>query len=401
MTGYLTLSDYALQAIRVYRDEKGDRPVGLRRLHYWIVSKAERDRTVLRQRNINHKKVWNPEPYQNDKGWYDSLGSCYSNARLDGKIPTDWIIDEKNDDPIWMPDREDVSTDYTYQINTRTGDAPDISYTPMPEWCDLLNGIEIGYQVNGGRFIHQKYRIAVFCEKATNRASMHQVCGEHGADLFIFSGQASTTRAIDLALAAQAEDKPVCLLYINDADPGGMDMMTSAMDKISRIYPRDDHIYERVALTPDQIRKYNLPYAFSVDDKGYKKGIKERFEIEYEGLSPRELDALDESVLISELDKALSQYSNIDQDRKGREAAREQARYQAGMLDSQKDQVLGPYRPGYETIQERFNRICSEIEARTAPLREELTTIINEHERLLWNINQAIQNQGISPEAEA
>lgn len=396
MTEYLKLYDYAMKAIRVYRNEKNHRSVGVRRLHYWIVSIDESGRITLRMRTVNGKRVWNPEPYQNNKTWYDALIGVFTDARLKGDIPFDWIIDEKNPDPIWMPGRSEIEFNYTYSMGADLGSLPRIDYSPMPEWNKFIDNISIDASVTGGKFISQKYRIAVFIEKATNADAMEELCRYHGADLFIFSGQASTTRTIEYALAAKAENKPCCLLYINDADPGGMYMGDAVFNKIMAVYPREDHIWERVALTPDQIRKYDLPVSFDIESKKYENGTIERFNEEYEGLSPRELDALDEDIILDEVDKALSKYSNLDEDKQAIRAAKETAFYDLDYLRDNTFQSLERLHPDYENLRSEFNRLTDEIDSMIQPHKKRIVDIQHKQMEILMEIKSTIEGQGIS-----
>lgn len=48
------------------------------------------------------------------------------------------------------------------------------------------------------------------------------------------------------------------ILYLGDHDPSGKDMARDIKDRLA-LFCEDSFIFERIALNPDQIEKYNLP----------------------------------------------------------------------------------------------------------------------------------------------
>ena len=283
--------DFAVRMVKRYLSEKGAESVGVRRLHYYIVSLPESERM------IRGKKRGEIRPYFNSKNEYIHLSELLVEARTKGLIDPSWIIDEKNTPLIEMPQREEIFTGWGIE----TADIerlPELVTDEFPEWSEWLNRVCFYPTVYPSKFTHQSHRIVVAIEKATSKTRLREICEYHGADLLVFTGQPSVTRIYDVIRRAQNEAKPILLLYISDLDCGGWDMPSAFFNRINEIYPREDHRMVRVALTREQARKYNLPPAFDPDDKGYQKLQKDRFIRESGGHECIELDALDENILL-------------------------------------------------------------------------------------------------------
>ncbi len=286
-----------------YLSEKCRATVGVRRLHYWIVSLPEDERQIPSVKDT-------VATYQNTKYWYQRLSELLVNARLKELVSSDAIIDEKNGEPIYMPPREEGK----YGIKPLV---PEFGYLPSLDGGEEMPGfddLEIRFRPESEepKFASQTHRIVVVIEKATSEQALSRLCEHYGADLLIFSGQSSVTRIYDVAKAARAENKPVAVLYINDLDVAGHDMSTSFFRRLQEIYPRPDHEVARVALTRDQAIGLNLPPSF--EPRGSASRIS-RFIEETGSDECIELDALDEEDLIRFLRRELQKWSALDVDR--------------------------------------------------------------------------------------
>ncbi|MCX6696137.1 MAG: hypothetical protein NTV84_00950, partial [Methanoregula sp.] len=299
--------DFAVRMLNRYLNEKSKDSVGVRRLHYYIVSLPERDRVMA------GKKKGTVRLYQNTPQEYQNLSSLLVDARMKGLVQPDQVIDEKNVPLFEMPDREESDT--TWEITTpQIRQLPDLLTEPFPDFPTWLNQFRFEPIVSVPRFVNQTHRIVVGIEKATSKDQLQDLCENYGADLLIFSGQPSVTRIYDVATRAEDEDKPIHLLYISDLDCGGWDMPTAFFKRVAEIYPHPDHTMTRIALTRPQAQKHDLPSAFDPDDKGYSQTQKDRFIQESGGRECIELDALDEDVLLDLLKAELEKVSGLSED---------------------------------------------------------------------------------------
>lgn len=347
--------DFAVHHLNRYLREKGADAVGVRRLHYNIVSQPEADRMIP-------TKGGGVRLYENTLADYNRLVELIANARVRDLIPFSSIVDEKNDGARFMPARSDFDG-WIEPVLPDAGALPDLqAVDEMPAWREFVDGIEFRPFVETvPTFAHQPRRIVVAIEKATSRDRLEALCLRHGADLLVFSGQFSLTRVHDVIERAKAEDKPVCLLYISDLDCGGWSMAPAFMRRIDQVYPRPDHLLERVALTRDQVDRYDLPSAFDPSSKGYKQTQIDRFVDESGGRSCVELDALDEPALLDLLDAALSRHSYLADDRAAEREARRRLRDEAGDIAGAVD--LSHFQNEYEAVAAEHDRIAREVRA--------------------------------------
>ena len=95
-------------------------------------------------------------------------------------------------------------------------------------------------------------------------------------------------------LAAKADQGLISIvLYLGDLDPSGDDMSRDVQERLSR-YARREIEVRRLALNPDQVRRYNLPPFEASDDDTRTDGYQRK----YGSKDSWELDALPPPVLI-------------------------------------------------------------------------------------------------------
>ncbi len=378
--------DFAVRMHRRYLSEKGADSVGVRRLHYFIVSLPEHERMIPGKMG--------PRPYTNNKNQYQGLSDLLVNARTRGMIPSHQIIDEKNTPLFEMPEREETNT--TWEINTPfIRELPDLNIDLIPEWSEWIKGIRISPIVSHPKFVNQTYRIVVAIEKATSKTKLQQLCEYYGADLLIFSGQASVTRIYDVVTRAQEEGLPILLLYISDLDCGGWVMPSAFLDRINEIYPRKDddiqHEMIRVALSRQQATQYNLPSAFDPSDKGYSETQKERFIKESGGRECIELDALDETVLINLLETELKKYAALEEDEQEYTQARQDANAERRSIDLGIVE-LDNFCEEYKSIRAEYNQIAQDIKDLSAKYRDKINMLNSRKDCIKDQVVQEIRD---------
>jgi len=119
-------------------------------------------------------------------------------------------------------------------------------------------------------------------------------------------GYTSTTAIRDAAqrFIEHKDKEGRFIIYLGDHDPSGVDMTRDIEDRL-KLFGADVEI-RRIALTMEQIRKYNPPPAFAKSgDTRTPKYIKEH------GLEAWELDALDPEVLHNLIQSEIEDLMNI------------------------------------------------------------------------------------------
>ena len=179
-------------------------------------------------------------------------------AREEGIIPWDWIVDESRE-------LERVSA----------WDDPE-SYTQT-----VITAYRRDY------WNQQPARVEVWSEKGTVRGVLQSVLDLFGVGFRVMHGFSNTTEVHNIA--DNDDGRPLHALYVGDWDPSGLWM--SEHDPPARLsrYDGDHVILERIALTQDQVAA-GLP-AFPAADK--RKDPRHRWFVENFGERCWELDALD------------------------------------------------------------------------------------------------------------
>jgi hypothetical protein len=138
----------------------------------------------------------------------------------------------------------------------------------------------------------QPYRIALVGEKSSLEPVLGPISQRYGTDLLLFTGNASNTRLYELAKAAAADGRPLVVLYFADCDPWGYRMSIEVSRKLQAFaaqqFPGLAYRVYSVALTPDQVREYELPE--SPIEKG--RDTSRQAWIDAMGIEQVEIDAL-------------------------------------------------------------------------------------------------------------
>jgi hypothetical protein len=178
-------------------------------------------------------------------------------AREEGKIPWDWIVDETRE---------------IERVSTWDNPAAYVRSVTRSYRRDFWN--------------QQPHRIQVWSEKGTVRGVLAPVLERYAVGFFPVHGFSSATAAHDIAEDDDGRD--LIVLYVGDFDPSGMFM--SEQDLPARFAKYDgDHIkLRRIALTFSQTR--GLP-SFPASDK--RKDPRYRWFVANHGPNCWELDAMD------------------------------------------------------------------------------------------------------------
>lgn len=150
---------------------------------------------------------------------------------------------------------------------------------------------------------NQDSYIEIWTEKDALRGVISPITGNWDVNFLVVRGQVSRTAIYEAHLRfEQNSDKNCYLFYLGDFDPSGLCIYESLVDRLLSFDEANESIhFERVALTIDQIRHYNLPQdPGKQTDPNYK-----RFVSQY-GDNVVELDALPPDILRTIVEKCIT-----------------------------------------------------------------------------------------------
>jgi hypothetical protein len=105
----------------------------------------------------------------------------------------------------------------------------------------------------------QDHEVHVFCEKDAIADLVNDATEIYDMPLAVMRGDASKTFLYECAAAIEERDKPATLYFLGDYDVKGRQIIHSAFDRLCRYAPGARITYEILAVTEEQIEKYDLP----------------------------------------------------------------------------------------------------------------------------------------------
>src|SRR5215213_3484991 len=236
----------------------GDRKIHNRGLHYMILGQPKPDGST----------------YISDEQSWDLLEEASKYARWLGYIPFDQITDQRNSAPeitIFEP--------------------PD-PYPFISVGIDIEIPDDIRPKIGVSDFRGtQPYKINIIGEKSSLDDVLGPIANTFGADLYLPTGCISDTLIYQMAKIGDDDGRPMRVLYFADCDPSGWNMGVEVSRKLQALkilhFPDLEFEVHRAALTPDQVRDFDLPSSPLKPEE--KRGDKWRAAW---GIEQTEIDAL-------------------------------------------------------------------------------------------------------------
>lgn len=219
------------------------------------------------------------ETLPNTRSYYQTLSSYTAKGRREGTFPD--LLDR------------------TSRIERPS------SYDGVDEVMDFV----IDYLYRRDRTEGQDWTIYLGVEKAGLSAQLHSWFDDLGLPIVALGGYASQTLCDAVRRDIEKQARPAALAYAGDLDPTGIDI---DRDFVARVGVFDKVI--RVALTPEQVEQYRLPFSFDpeVMEKLEKDPRAAAFKRLYGGLQQYEVDALPPEVLRDLYRSAISEFWDED-----------------------------------------------------------------------------------------
>jgi hypothetical protein len=201
------------------------------------------------------------------------------NARENGIIPWEWIVDETRD-----PER-------------------------ISSWSSLADyGDAVLRSYRRNFWDHQKDRVEVWSEKGTVRGVLAPILDEFAVTFSVKHGFDSATSVNAVAEQTAGNDRPLVALYIGDWDPSGLCMSEKDLPQRLNKYGANVDL-KRIALTFSDVYHGNLP-SFPADTKS--KDTRHQWFVKNYGNECWELDALPPPVLRERVRNAILSYIDVE-----------------------------------------------------------------------------------------
>ena len=152
----------------------------------------------------------------------------------------------------------------------------------------------------------QTTRLVVMCEAVGMAPQLARVANPFGVTVMSGGGTDSVTDKYNFALELATHDRPTELLHIGDHDPSGVHIFLAFMEDV-QAFSRDlggDVKFTRLAVTPDQIRRFRLPTAPpKLSDKRAFRGQT----CQAEALAPDDLAGILRDAIEARIDRSIYQ----------------------------------------------------------------------------------------------
>lgn len=255
----------AVEQAKGYRDEFGEAPT-LRGVYYRLVS---------------------VEAIPNTKSAYKGLSRVLTKARLEGEFPWNLMQDNVRES---TGQRREVSVSTAKE---RAEESVEDALGRIKGAFDAIEDPSVSYSAS--KWAHQPKRVVVAIEKDAILGAVKNVLRGRDVEIFPLRGYTSTTFMKQIAGSVKRlnryADEPVELVIITDYDPSGEDMVRDLEARLRNDYGCKLNA-EKVLVTKEQIRDYDLPAIPDDAEEVAKLRRDPRFKNFADGVYRVELDAM-------------------------------------------------------------------------------------------------------------
>ena len=254
-------------------------PVTLRAIFYALVS-----------RNI----------IPNTKSAYKRLSAVLTRARKEGRFSWHLIKDET---------RRILGGDYGYSLKDIEEKVGKIELEYIDDIIYELEKVKKArFSPSVKKWEGQKYRVIIALEKDALADAIHSMVYEWNVEILVMRGYASATSLYNLANKIKGLSRngsKVVVLLLTDFDPSGEDIARYVRECLLNDFNVEAEVY-KVAVTLEQIKKYDLPATPESIEERKKMARDPRFKKWEYGYFRVELDAM-VGLVPEELKKILNQ----------------------------------------------------------------------------------------------
>jgi len=146
-------------------------------------------------------------------------------------------------------------------------------------------------------------QVFVFCEKDALAAVLGQETDPYDVPLCVVRGYSSISYLHEIAKVIERKAKPAYIYHFGDHDPSGQDAARDTEEKLRRYAPGATIHFERVAVTLEQIEKWNLPSRPTKTTDTRAKKFGHNTSVELDAIPAEKLRALVRSCIKRHVDK--------------------------------------------------------------------------------------------------
>jgi hypothetical protein len=169
-----------------------------------------------------------------------------------------------------------------------------------PSWSDVDTMLEdAAASYRRALWHNQDVEVLVLSEKDAISGVVYPITSRWDVELGIVRGYSSETFAYSVAESIAATEKRTFVYQLGDHDPSGVDAWRSFEEKVRGFGLGGDAVFERLAVTPEQILEFDLPTRPTKSTDTRSRG--------FDGESV-EVDALPATVLREIVEKAIVQH---------------------------------------------------------------------------------------------
>jgi hypothetical protein len=138
--------------------------------------------------------------------------------------------------------------------------------------------------------------VEIWLEKDALAGVIWPITSKFDVPLMVARGYASLSFLHDAAESITEIDKPTFIYHLGDFDPSGVNAGEKIEETLRELAPDADIYFDRIAVTPEQIRKWNLPTRPTKATDSRAKGFGE-ISVELDAVEPDTLRLLVEDTL--------------------------------------------------------------------------------------------------------
>jgi hypothetical protein len=143
---------------------------------------------------------------------------------------------------------------------------------------------------------HQPHYVEVWLEKDALSGVIDPILREYDVPLMVARGYASLSFLNDAAEYISDLDTPAYIYHFGDYDPSGQDAARNIEEALREMAPYAEIHFERIAVTPEQIERWNLPTRPTKATDRRSKNFGE-ISVELDAIDPDALRALVKTVI--------------------------------------------------------------------------------------------------------
>lgn len=220
---------------------------------------AEHPMTV---RQVFYRMVGRGLVQKTEAEYNGTVGRLLREMREREQLPYEWLAD---------------STRWVRQAN---------SYSTMEEFLQIT-----AEAYRKTLWINKPGRVEIWCEKEALAGILMQETVPWDVPLYVSKGYSSLTYLYEAAQAIKHSGKATYIYSFGDRDPRGVHIPQVVERKLRRLAPDSEIHFERVAVTEEQIEKWNLPLRPNKKKDTMRKKFK-GLSVELDSIPPDELRAL-------------------------------------------------------------------------------------------------------------